>query len=130
MIEKNEETTKKITLLFDMTNDGDKNIIEKLNKYINDYNEKAKIVFKGQKKKNFKITETEALKRYIENKGDFKIIDDLVSSLDEESFYSYAHQAHCKKTGVDIGKFDFFRNELHKYKDQELKKMVSSLFIQ
>ena len=130
MIEKNEETTKRITLLFDMTNDGDKNIIEKLNKYISDYNEKAKIVFKDQKKKNFKITEADALKRYVENKGDFKIIDDLVNSLDEESFYSYAHQAHCKKTGVDIGKFDFFRNELHKYKDQELKKMVSSLFIQ
>lgn len=123
---------KKITLLFDLTDSNEKNLIEELNNYISKYNEQVKIIFKGKIKKNIKMDEAQALKKYIESKGEPKIIEDIIEILEkeEELFYSYAYQAHCKKTGVEIGKYDFFRNELHKYKDGELKKMILFLLNQ
>ncbi|MBF0316353.1 MAG: hypothetical protein HQK52_23240 [Oligoflexia bacterium] len=87
----------------------------------------AECRFKDKKKVFSKMNEGQALKKYIETKGDLKLIDDVISSLDDEQFYFYAHQAHCKKTGTEIDKYTFFRHELPKYKDNELRKMVQSI---
>lgn len=130
MKEKAEENLKKMAITFDLNNDVDKKIITELENYAMDYNRMIELVSTSKSKKDLKINETIALKKYISQKGELKIIDDIVASLDEESFYHYAHQAHCKRTGLEIGKYEFFRNELHKYKDSELKKMVISAIAQ
>ncbi|MBF0301274.1 MAG: hypothetical protein HQK51_21390 [Oligoflexia bacterium] len=76
------------------------------------------------------MDETKALKKYSEHKGDPPIFEELISQLSEEKFFEYAHIAYCKKNEIEIGKYDFFRKELPKYNDMELKKMVLSLFKQ
>ncbi|MBF0315158.1 MAG: hypothetical protein HQK52_17165 [Oligoflexia bacterium] len=121
------EEIKKVTIAFDLTKESDKKIIDEINNYSDNYNQKIQEIFKDKKKNHLKMTEAQALKKFIETRGDLKLIDDVINSFDEEIFYSYAHKAHCKKTGIEIGKYEFFRNELPKYKDNELRKMVQSI---
>lgn len=121
------EELKKVTVTFDLTKESDLKIFNEINNYTESYNQKIQEIFKNKKKGDVKMTEGQAVKKYLETKGDLKLVEDITNSLDDELFYFYAHLAHCKKTGIDIGKYEFFRSELPKYKDNELRKMVQSM---
>lgn len=123
------EGLKKVSVTFDLANENDKKIVDQITAYAEEFNQKMKAIYAEKKHKTPQMNEGNALKNFIDTRGELHLINDIINSLDDEKFYDYAYQAHCKKTGTEIGKYNFFRHELPKLKDIELRKLVQSLLI-